>query len=44
MLSSKGTPGVARDTDAEPSVEDEDALGYTLHWLAARRRVQTELP
>jgi hypothetical protein len=32
------TPGLARDSSAEPTApDDDDALGATLRWLAARR-------
>jgi Mg-chelatase subunit ChlD len=35
-LSSHATPGLARQTDADDAA-DQDALGATLKWLAARR-------
>jgi hypothetical protein len=35
-LSGPVTPGLARETDTS-SAEEDDALGATLRWLAARR-------
>jgi hypothetical protein len=31
------TPGLARDTTTENGTDEDDALGATLRWLAARR-------
>ena len=36
-LSGHATPGLARETDIEGADNEQDALGATLKWLAARR-------
>ena len=36
-FSSNVTPGLARQTETDGAAADDDALGATLRWLAARR-------
>jgi hypothetical protein len=36
-LSGHATPGLARETDIDGADPEQDALGATLKWLAARR-------